>query len=250
VTNSLAIVTGTSRGIGAEVATQLMARGWDVIGVARGHAAISDPRYRHLAFDLRDAQLLAQTFERELAPIVADAGWRRIGLVNNAASVGALGPVEAVVPADFLAMAAVNCVAPAWLTGFVIRRASAHVALRIVNVSSGAAVTAFPGLADYCGTKAALRMIGMVTAAELDSPLRTTSAPADTAILSYEPGIVDTEMQVTARTKPLEDYPWGRMFRDFAANGVLAPPSAPAAEIVTFLEADGHPRFSERRLAQ
>ncbi|HEV3140803.1 MAG TPA: hypothetical protein VGY57_09820, partial [Vicinamibacterales bacterium] len=104
--------------------------------------------------------------------------------------------------------------------------------------------------ADYCASKAALRMTGMSLAAELDSNLRTTPAPRDTAILSYEPGTVDTAMQEAARAKSLSDYPWGQPFRDFHARGALVPPSEPAAEIVDFLEADGRQTFTERRLGR
>jgi hypothetical protein len=93
-------------------------------------------------------------------------------------------------------------------------------------------------------------MTGMVVAAELDSALRKAPARSDTAILSYEPGTVDTAMQEEARSRPLDEYPWGRLFRDFHARGALVPPSAPAREIVDFLEQDGHRRFSERRLGQ
>jgi hypothetical protein len=93
-------------------------------------------------------------------------------------------------------------------------------------------------------------MAGMVGAAELDSPLRTAPARPDTAILSYEPGTVDTAMQEEARTRSLDAYPWGRLFRDFHASGALVPPAAPAREIVDFLERDGHARFTERRLGR
>jgi benzil reductase ((S)-benzoin forming) len=117
-------------------------------------------------------------------------------------------------------------------------------------VSSGAAVQAFPGLSDYCASKAALRMAGMVGAAELDSPLRTAPARPDTAILSYEPGTVDTAMQEEARSRSLDEYPWGRLFRTFHSSGALVPPAAPAREIVDFLERDGHARFTERRLGR
>lgn len=41
-----------------------------------------------------------------------------------------------------------------------------------------------------------------------------------------------------------------RVIRDFAARGALVVPAAPASEVVDFLEADGHPRFSERRLGR
>jgi benzil reductase ((S)-benzoin forming) len=208
-----AVVTGTTRGIGAAVAARLIERGWQLVGIARHPAPIDHPRYRHLLLDLEDSAALGDTVERQLTPVVADTRWRRVALVNNAAASGVLGPVETIDPLGLLRLSAVNWIAPTWLIGFVLRRARADVALRIVNVSSGAAVRAFPGLADYCGSKAALRMTAMVTA-------------------------------------PLSAYPWGGLFRDFAARGALAPPTAPASEIVDFLETDGHPRFSERRLGQ
>jgi NAD(P)-dependent dehydrogenase (short-subunit alcohol dehydrogenase family) len=118
--------------------------------------------------------------------------------------------------------------------------------IRIVNVSSGAAVRAFPGLAAYCGSKAALRMAGMVLAAEMESPLRSSVTP-NVAILSYEPGVVDTEMQLATRSKSQEEFPWVETFRGFAAQGALVAPEIPAAEIVEFLEADGRTHFVERR---
>ena len=49
---SLAIVTGTSTGIGEAVARQLLGRGWDVIGIARRASPVSHAAHRHVAFDL------------------------------------------------------------------------------------------------------------------------------------------------------------------------------------------------------
>jgi len=246
----IALVTGTTRGVGAAVVERLLERGWSVIGLARHPAAFEHDRYRHLSMDLAEAGTLAATIEREVGASLSDGHWARIGLVNNAATSGVLGPIESTDPSVLLRHAAVNWVAPAWLIAFVLSRTPPQVPLRIVNVSSGAAVQAFPGLSDYCASKAALRMAGMVAAAELDSPLRLAPARPDTAILSYEPGTVDTAMQEEARSRSLDEYPWGRLFRDFHANGVLVPPAAPAREIVDFLERDGHPRFSERRLGR
>ena len=81
-------------------------------------------------------------------------------------------------------------------------------------------------------------MAGMVAAAELDG---------DTAIYSYEPGVVDTEMQRAAREMPLDEFPSGAMFRQYHAEGRLAPPEAPAADIVEFLESERAERFAEGR---
>src|SRR5690349_11512220 len=209
----LALVTGTTRGIGAAAAAHLLERRWQVVGMARHPAAIDHPHYRHIVIDLRDSASLAH-LEDDLSAIVSDSRWRRLGLVNNAAAGGVLGPIETINPVDMAQLMAVNVVAPSWLIGLVLRRVHADVAVRIVNVSSGAATRAFPGLADYCASKAALRMVGMAAASELDSPLRVHAAPADTAILSYEPGTVDTAMQEAARSRPLSEYPWGGLFRD------------------------------------
>jgi len=133
--------------------------------------------------------------------------------------------------------------------GFVLRHAPVDAAIRIVNVSSGAAVRGFGGVMAYCASKAALRMIGMVAAAELDEP--PAGVPSrDAAILSYGPGPVDTAMQANAVAQRVEDFPWVRVFREFEAGGMVVTPDRPAAEIVDFLESDGQPRFTEKRLKQ
>ncbi len=243
----LALVTGTSSGIGLAVARLLLERGWAVAGIARRPAPIEHARYRHLALDLADAALGTATIERELGPLVADGGWQRIGVVNNAASADLLVSLEHIDPAALLRLYAVNTAVPIWLMGFVVRRSPRQAAVRIVNVSSGAAVRAFPGLGAYSSSKAALRMAGMALAAELAAPGRRSPPPADAAILSYEPGVVDTPMQELARSQDPQTFPSLPMFRDFAASGVLVPPEAPAAEIAAFLDAGPQPGFAERR---
>lgn len=243
----LAIVTGTSSGIGAAVVRRLLDRDWTVIGIARRHTSFRSTAYRHLAIDLADVDAACPSIECEGAGVMDETAWVRIGLVNNAALGGLLGPAERIAPADLQRMFAVNVTAAVWLMGWLLRNGPTTVARRIVNVSSGAAVRAFPGLAAYSSSKAALRMAGMVIAEELGSDKRPSPLP-NVAILSYEPGTVDTDMQTHARTRSLDEFPWGDLFRQFAERGLLVPPERPAAEIVDFLESDGHPRFSERRL--
>jgi NAD(P)-dependent dehydrogenase (short-subunit alcohol dehydrogenase family) len=141
---------------------------------------------------------------------------------------------------------AINTVAPVLLIGWVLRTASARVPVRIVNVSSGAGVEAFPGLGAYGATKAALRLAGMVLAAELE--MRAAGgAPRDATVWSYEPGVVATPMQDAVRASTTETVPIVQVFHDLAAHGQLRTADAPAAEIVSHVEADGHPRFSEQR---
>jgi len=242
----LALVTGTSSGVGAAVARLLLEDSWTVVGVAR-RAAQLDPRYQHFALDLADVATTIAALERDVAPVLTDRRWQRVALVNNAADVGQLTSVDQIDPLTLPPLYAVNVAAPIWLMGFLLRTCPQRAALRIVNVSSAAAVQAFPGLGAYSSTKAALRMAGMVLAAELDAPVRRRSAPTDVAILSYEPGLVDTPMQTLARSQPAESFPSAQMFHDFKSGNMLVPPDAPAGEIVAFLEADGQARFTERR---
>ena len=233
----LALVTGTSSGIGAAVARELVERGWQVVGAARRTPQLEGGRYRHLALDLSDVPAATAAIERAFGARLAERGWQRVGLVNNAA-IGLAGRVQNLDAAELLRSYALNAVMPLWLMGFVVKRKPAGALLRLVNVSSGAAVRAFPGLAAYCSSKAALRMAGMTVGAEIDK---------DLSVLSYEPGVVDTEMQLATRSKSLEEFPWGETFRRYHVEGMLVRPELPAADIVEFLEADGGERFVERR---
>jgi NAD(P)-dependent dehydrogenase (short-subunit alcohol dehydrogenase family) len=246
--DSLAIVTGTSTGIGEAVARQLLERGWDVIGIARRPSPISHGSYRHVAFDLATVARDPAPLEAALATHAGSAAPQRVGLVNNAAAPEGLVPLANLDPRQLARVYAVNVVAPLWLMGFAVRTLPTDAALRIVNVSSGAATNGFPGLAAYGSSKAALRLAGMSLAREWD-----TATPSkvlrDAAILSYEPGVVDTDMQRYARSRSPEEFPWVQMFLDFARRGIAVPPERPAHDIVAFLESNHQPHFAERRLS-
>ena len=242
-----AVVTGTTTGIGEAVARQLLEHGWSVIGIARRPSPFAHDRYRHVAYDLADVVDDAAALESKLA-LYHGQSLRRIGLVNNAAVPGGLMPVARLDARELARIYAVNLIAPVWLMGYALRSAAPDTPVRIVNVSSGAGTTGFAGLAAYGSGKAALRLAGMSLAREWDTPSATAAPRENAAILSYEPGVVDTDMQRYARSRPADEFPWAQMFHDFAARGVAVPPERPAREIVEFLESDKQPPFAERRL--
>jgi benzil reductase ((S)-benzoin forming) len=246
-TNRLAFVSGTSSGIGEALAQELLGRGWSVVGAARRPVKFSDVRYSHVTVDLRDVAGASQLLDAALAGRLADPSLRRLALVNNAAHIGLLGSMEQMDPTALLEVHAVNLALPVWLMGRFMRSGRPEIPLRIVNVSSGAAVRPFPGLGAYAMSKAALRMAGMSLAAEIEAGEPDPARRRDVTILSYEPGIVDTEMQATARAAPKALHPGVEAFRQFHAQGLLAPARAPALEIAGYLEGDGHATFHERR---
>ncbi|MEP6474104.1 MAG: SDR family NAD(P)-dependent oxidoreductase [Gemmatimonadota bacterium] len=239
----LAFVTGTSSGIGEALARRLLADSWRVLGAARRAAPIRDAGYTHIQVDLADRAKLIAVLDSQVKPLLAEPALTRVGLVNNAALVALLGPMAQIDPAGMVDAYAVNTVAPVLLMGWFLRATPAGVPVRIVNVSTGAAVLPLPGLGGYGNTKAALRLAGMVLAAELDM----AGSSRDATILSYEPGIVDTPMQTAVRTSSVEMLPIVQQFKDWQAGGVLIPPELPAGAIADYLEADGHPRWLEHR---
>ena len=207
---------------------------------------MDSPGYAHCSLDLTEVARLIPVLEKQIGARVRDRGLTRLALVNNAADVALLGQVDQLEPTGMLQAYAVNTVAPVLLMGWMLRTALPRIPVRIVNVSSGAGVEPFPGLGAYGNTKAALRLAGMVLAAELD--LRAAGGdPRDATIWSYEPGIVETPMQEAVRTSRAETVPIVQVFQSLAAEGRLRPADDPATEIVSHLEADGHPRFSEQR---
>lgn len=240
--NRLAIVTGTSSGIGEALTRTLLHRGWQVVGISRRTAAIDSPQYSHAALDLGDVERLAPSLTSTLASAVASPALTRLALVNNAADVALHGQVDQLDPAAMMRAYAVNTVAPVVLMGWLLRNGAPGVPIRMVNVSTGAAQTPLPGLCAYATTKAALRLVGMIFAAELDM---RPGPPRDVSVLSYDPGVVETAMQRAVRDSSAESLPIVSMFQQLEAHRMLRTPDVPATAIADYLDADGHPRFKE-----
>jgi hypothetical protein len=86
----------------------------------------------------------------------------------------------------------------------------------------------------------------MVLACELESPERPGGPRQDATVMSFDPGVVDTAAQAAVRASTIETLPIVDMFKQLAADGLLAPPEGPAEAIADYLEGDEHPRFSEQ----
>ena len=155
--NSVAVVTGASSGIGAEIAKELGRRGHGVCLLARRTERLRDlageiekvgVRAEVLAIDLSDrsarAQLTTQIAQLDLVPDI---------LINNA-GLSTLGRVYESDPESEMQMIEVDVVAVAdlcsrFLPGMVGRGRGA-----IMNVASTAAFQPLPGQAGYGACKA------------------------------------------------------------------------------------------------
>jgi NAD(P)-dependent dehydrogenase (short-subunit alcohol dehydrogenase family) len=237
MSEKLAIVTGSSAGIGEALAGQLLAAGWAVLGIARSEVKRSEPGYKHIQADLGDAKAIDGIIAPRLSLELAFASCSRLALVNNAAAPGQMrsfGRQSA--PATYQTIA-INLAACMALTDMAVRLRPEGVALRVVNVSSGLAYRPLAGAADYCASKAGLHMAGEVLACE-EHP--------NVGVLSYAPGIVDTGMQKRLRGQPETEFASVEVFKAMHDEGRLAAPDDVVAPMVAFLESDQCGFFEDR----
>jgi NAD(P)-dependent dehydrogenase (short-subunit alcohol dehydrogenase family) len=190
---TVALITGASRGFGRATARALADRGWSLVIDARGEADLADavrglPDVTAIAGDVTSAGHRAG-----LAAAVTRLG-RLDLLINNASSLGP-SPLPPLGVYDLGALRHVyetNVLAPLALIQ-LLAGPLATAGGTIVNVSSDAAVEAYPGWGGYGSSKAALDQLTAVMAAE-DGDLRC---------YAFDPGDMRTDMH--QRAFPGED---------------------------------------------
>jgi NAD(P)-dependent dehydrogenase (short-subunit alcohol dehydrogenase family) len=192
----VALITGASRGLGRAVALAFAREGADLTLCARGAAALEA-----VAAEARlaGARVLAVQADvrnpRDIERVVALSLERfdRIDiLVNNASELGPT-PLPYLVdspPEAFVDVLQVNVVAPFRLGQSVIRSMLTRRDGIVINVSSDAAITGYPGWGAYSASKAALDSMTRTWAVEL--------AGSGIRIHTVDPGDMDTAMHRAA----------------------------------------------------
>jgi short-subunit dehydrogenase len=154
----LALVTGASSGIGADLARELAAGGYDLVLVARG-----EDKLRTLGDELQKTHgITAHVVSADLArpdaaaAVVAELAARKLEvevLINNA-GYALYGPFAEIDAADELRMIQVNVVTLTQLTKLLLPQMLARKSGRVLNVASTAAFQPGPLMAVYYATKA------------------------------------------------------------------------------------------------
>jgi NAD(P)-dependent dehydrogenase (short-subunit alcohol dehydrogenase family) len=205
------IVTGTSRGIGHEIALQMAQAGHQVLALSRtispsllGHDCITN-----LAVDLTQASDL------ELVSQFLKSTWTQVdALIHNAGAI-TVQPFLSISPSDFEAVYRVNVFAVAQLTQCVLPflTKGSHV----VTISSMGGIQGsmkFPGLAAYTSSKAAVIGLSELLAEEYKE--------AGIAFNVLAIGAVQTEMLATAfpgYQAPLQPNQMAEYIAQFALTG-------------------------------
>ncbi|KAJ2399182.1 hypothetical protein GGI10_006455, partial [Coemansia sp. RSA 2530] len=160
---ALAIVTGASRGIGRAIALAFLQQGVSVLGVSR---TISDPLEGTSAeFIPCIADVTNTDDQKRITEAAKNSGLPLIALVNNAGTLDPLAKLSDIDLNDWRHHFEVNVVAVLALTQLALPMLRATNG-RVINISSGAASSAYQGWAAYCASKAALNMVTKSMAVE------------------------------------------------------------------------------------
>jgi glucose 1-dehydrogenase len=186
----VAIVTGSSQGIGQSIALRLAREGAHVVIDYVGHPEDADGTLKQVeAAGAKGIIVLADVSNLEAVQNLVEQAWKAFGsadiLVNNA-GMERKSDFWDTTEADYDKVLSVNLKGPFFLTqAFVRRLRDAKKPGRVINISSVHEDMAFPGFATYCASKGGLRMLMRDLAVEL-GPFGI-STPINTALLEDRP---------------------------------------------------------------
>jgi NAD(P)-dependent dehydrogenase (short-subunit alcohol dehydrogenase family) len=189
-------VTGGTSGLGLALVRELLGRGAQVAFVARGRARVERTAREHPgAHGIVGDVSLKDDIHPIAIQIVGELGGLDV-LVNNASD---LGPAALKLLADtdceeLERALATNLLGPFRLTKALLGALAASARDRggavVLNVSSDAAVNAYPSWGAYSASKAGLRHLSDIWNLEL--------ADAGVRVLSVDPGDMDTPLHAIA----------------------------------------------------
>jgi NAD(P)-dependent dehydrogenase (short-subunit alcohol dehydrogenase family) len=187
----VAIVTGGSRGLGKELARELLALGLLVIIDGRDGGVLEQARaeLRSVGKVIAIAGDVSDKDHAHALVAAADSLGRLDLLVNNASTLGEvpLPRIDQLSHQTFRELFDINVYAPIHLTQHALRLMQRSEGVKtIVNMTSDAGVEAYPTWGGYGATKAALEHVSRVLAAELEG--------SSVRILLADPGDMNTQM--------------------------------------------------------
>ena len=200
----VAIITGTGSGIGKGIAKLLLQKNYLVYGYSRNNQ-IKNQNFRFKKIDLSK---ITSVLNLELPEINS----KKVLLINNAATIGEIVPLDLKNDTDIITEYNLNLIAPTILCRKFIAKYS-KVEKLIINISSGAANNSIESWSTYCATKAALDMLSKVISDESHPKLTT---------FSIHPGIVNTNMQKKIRGAKYKHFPLINKFKKYHTNNELA----------------------------
>ncbi len=223
----VAVVTGSSSGIGQAIAVRLASEGAAVVIDYRGHEeGAKETQAQIQAANAQAKSIIVQADVTKLADTnnLIEQAWSQLGccdiLVNNA-GIEKGAEFWDVTEADYDAVMDTNLKGAFFLTqAFVKRLRDAKKPGRVINISSVHEDMVFPHFPSYCAAKGGLRMLMRDLAVEL--------GPLGITVNNVAPGAIITPINKSLledKTKLdplLENIPLGRMGTSEEVAGLVA----------------------------
>jgi NAD(P)-dependent dehydrogenase (short-subunit alcohol dehydrogenase family) len=184
----VAIITGSTSGIGRETALVFAENGYQVVAIGRNQTEINRLKSEIVEKNGKVETVLAdirETTQVERIVIRLAETFGRIDVLVNAAGIISNGSIEDTAIEDWDKMMNINLRS----TFFMMQRCIPHLEKtkgNIVNVSSVTGLRAFPGVLAYCVSKAAIDQLTRCSALEL--------APKGVRVNAVNPGVVETNL--------------------------------------------------------
>jgi len=212
----LAVVTGSSGGIGRAIASHLLAQGWRVSGLDLAAPTLSHEGFVHAAVDLSDAGAIAR----------ATAALQDADALVHAAGVLRVGPLGQLDHAGGELMWRLHVDAATRLADALVPAMAARGRGRVVFIGSRVA-QGLPGRGQYAATKAALIALARSWAAEV--------AASGVTVNVVSPGATQTAMlQDPARAGSAPRLPpIGRLIEPAEIAALVAFLLSPPAAAIT-----------------
>jgi len=193
----VALITGTSSGIGKALAKLLLSENYLVFGYSRTNQ-IENKNFTFTKIDLSNMEEV-QKLRFPNIDVASD-----LLLVNNAATIGSILPIHKKKNEEILREYNLNIISPTLLSRKFINNYANNKLL--INISSGAANKPIPSWSTYCATKSGLDMLTRVIHKEKHENLK---------IFSIHPGVVNTNMQEEIRKSDANFFPIKQQFIDY-----------------------------------
>jgi NAD(P)-dependent dehydrogenase (short-subunit alcohol dehydrogenase family) len=220
------LITGASRGLGAAAARTTAQMKANVVLMARSVGALESVAQEIRAAGGQALVVVGDVREagdcQQAVSTAVDRFGRLDALVNNAGIVDPISPIAEGDPRAWERNWATNVLGSVMMTQAALPYLRQEKG-RVINVSSGAAVSAISGGAAYCVAKAAIEHFTRLLAEE---------EPSVTSI-SFRPGAVDTSLQKQIRREGAQGMPaevYARFIR-YHEEGELLPAVVPACSL-------------------
>ncbi|MFI5101715.1 MAG: SDR family NAD(P)-dependent oxidoreductase [Actinomycetes bacterium] len=230
----VALVTGTSSGIGEAVARELAAAGFRVFGTTRSAPAQPIDGVEPLTVDVDDDRSVRDGVER----VLREAG--RIDVLVNNAGYLCEGAVEEVTIAEAKAQFETNYFGVVRMTDAVLPGMRARGGGHIITLSSLAGLVPVPFWGHYNASKFAVE--------GLMETLRHEVRPFGIRVAMVEPGNIRTQLYARPHPDRMDVYagPRGRAFATMDEFGRKAPGPDVVARKVAAIAADPHPALRNK----